>query len=113
METPTFHKELLAVATAANASGSVGYPGDPAVTRQIGFHVKWAAFATAGTVVIEVADSTAYTGTWATATTIAFAGTAPVQQYFTMAAAGLAWRARISSAVLPATTGVSVTVVGN
>lgn len=113
METPTFHKTLIATGTALNASGAVGYDTDPQVTRQIGFHVKWAAFATAGTVVIEVADHTAYTGTWAVQTTIAFAGTAPVQQYYTAAACALAWRARISSAVLPATTGVTVVVVGN
>lgn len=111
METPTFHKEILAVSTAAGASGSIGYPGDPFVTRNVGFHVKWVAFATAGTVVIEVADSTSYTGTWATQTTLT--ASAGSQQYYTATAPALAWRARIANAVLPATTGVSVTIVGN
>jgi hypothetical protein len=111
METPAIHKTLIAAQTAANVSGTV----DLAQTvRQIGFHVAWGANTTTGAVTVEVADSTSYTGTWATQTTVTFTGTAPNQQYYTATAIALAWRARISTVVGPSSSaGVTVTVVGN
>ena len=62
-------RQLLQAATTGSASWS---PRANAKSQQ-GFHhhIAWANGVTAGTVVIEVADSSSYAGTWATIATVA------------------------------------------
>lgn len=67
----------------AVATGSAVYTPRAGARPQQGFHhhISWATGVTAGTVIIETADSSTFAGTWAPIASIAWSVTSPSQDY--------------------------------
>lgn len=102
-----FHKLLLNGETAVDTKGNVGSHAPQ--SDRITFHLKWGTGVTAGAVVIEVADSDDYTGTWSNLDTMTYSTGSPHADHYVATGPFLAIRARISTLVEGGTVSVAAT----
>lgn len=98
--------------TALDTVGIIGDVSQMAQITEFAVYVAFSAGAAAGVVLIETADETTYTGTWAVLATITFAA-ASKMHYVAITGATRVVRARISSAITGGTVTVKAVLNGN
>lgn len=106
-----WHEVIMSAQAADETKSTVIGPAIASRCQFLTFYVKWNTGTSAGVVEIETSADPADTGTWAPLATVTFSGTAPKQDVVQVEGTGLAFRARISTAVADGT--VTVTFVGN
>lgn len=79
--------------------------------KELAFYVAWSSGVSAGVVTIESAPNATYTGTWAPLAVVTYTSGSPKCDLVQVSGTGLAFRARISTAITGGT--VTVTFLGN
>lgn len=94
--------QMLNAATVLNASGTTVGAAVLPQCRESAIYIRWNASAAAGSVTLESASDTAYTGTWAPMAVIAFT-TASKEDIIQVTGIHLNLRTRVSSAITSGT----------
>ncbi len=98
--TPTGQQaQLLATASAANATGTVVGPAFMARCQQTAIYIDWGTGVASGAVTIESAVDNNYAGTWAPLFTDTFVSGAPKQDILQITGVHWAIRTRISTVI--------------
>ena len=111
MEKTVWHEIIMDAESADETVSTVIGPAIAARCREMAFYIEWSTGVTAGVVEVETASHAAYTGTWDSVATTTYTSGAPKSEVVVSHGVGLAFRARISTAVANGT--VTVTFVGN
>lgn len=109
--TGVYSKIIMDAQSVDETTSTVLTPATVSKFKEMAFYVEWSTGVTAGVVEIETASHEAYAGTWAPVATVTYASGAPRSEVVVVHGVGLAFRARISTAVADGT--VTVTFVGN